>query len=52
MRRNPGTPLRSAEECRYHELLVSGFADPVSVLANVARWAERDEPGLELTAAT
>lgn len=52
MRRHPGTPLRSAEECRYHELLVSGFADPVPVLANVARWAERDEPGLELTAAT
>lgn len=52
MRRHADTPLRSAEECRYHELLVSAFADPGPVLANVARWAERDEHGLELTPAT
>ncbi len=40
--RNPGTALRSPEECRYHELLVASFADPAPVLANVARWAQRN----------
>ncbi len=40
-RRHPDTRLRSAEECRYHELLVDSLADPEPILANVARWAER-----------
>lgn len=40
-RRHPDTRLRSAEECRYHELLVDALADPEPTLANVARWADR-----------
>ena len=37
----PDTQLRSAEECRYHELLVDSLADPEPTLANVARWSHR-----------
>ena len=38
---NAGARLRSPEECRYHQLLVSSLADPDPVLANVARWTDR-----------
>jgi asparagine synthase (glutamine-hydrolysing) len=31
--------LRSPEECRYHQMLVDGVAQPDVVLPNVARWA-------------
>lgn len=40
-RRHPDALLRSAEECRYHELLVDALADPAPTLANVARWSHR-----------
>ncbi|MDY7105369.1 MAG: asparagine synthase-related protein [Actinomycetota bacterium] len=36
---HPDAALRSAEECRYHQLLVDGVAHPDVVLPNVARWA-------------
>lgn len=39
--RHPDARLRSAEECRYHELLVDSLADPEPTLANVARWSHR-----------
>jgi hypothetical protein len=40
--RHPGVEPRSAEECRYQRLLVSGVARPEIVLPTVARWARRD----------
>ncbi len=39
--RYPDTQLRSAEECRYHEMLVASLEDPEPTLANVARWSDR-----------
>jgi asparagine synthase (glutamine-hydrolysing) len=42
-RRRPGTLLRSAEECRYHELLLDAFEDPGTLEGNVGRWAERPD---------
>lgn len=36
--------LRSPEECLYHRLLAESYEDPLPVLHNVARWAERPEP--------
>jgi hypothetical protein len=38
---NSGTVLRSAEECRYHQLLSAGVERPDVVLPMVARWASR-----------
>jgi len=38
---HPGARLRSAEECWYHQLLVSALPDPELVLVNVARWTDR-----------
>lgn len=40
--RYPDTMLRSAEECWYHQLLVASVPEPGVVLANVARWSDRD----------
>lgn len=39
--RHPQANLRSAEECRYHQMLCEAYEDPVPVLQNVARWADR-----------
>ena len=39
---HPEVALRSAEECRYHQLLCSGVARPEIVIPTVARWAQRD----------
>jgi len=39
--RHPDTNLRSPEECLYHKLLCQAYTDPLPVLQNVARWAER-----------
>jgi asparagine synthase (glutamine-hydrolysing) len=40
-RRHPEVYLRSAEECYYHQLMLSVFEHPAPIVANVARWAER-----------
>ncbi|MFV0259980.1 MAG: asparagine synthase-related protein [Acidimicrobiales bacterium] len=37
----PGTVLRSAEECWYHQILVDAVPEPDVVLPNVARWTDR-----------
>lgn len=39
--RYPNTALRSAEECRYHEMLRTGVEQPEVVMPTVARWASR-----------
>jgi asparagine synthase (glutamine-hydrolysing) len=39
--RYPEAELRSGEECLYHRLLCEAFADPVPVLATVARWSRQ-----------
>lgn len=41
-RSHPDARLRSAEECVYHKLLCESFPEPEAVLANVARWTDRD----------
>lgn len=46
-RRHPGTVLRSAEECRYHELLFDAFENPGALNGNVGRWAERPDLTLD-----
>jgi asparagine synthase (glutamine-hydrolysing) len=38
MEQHAGDRLRSAEECFYHQLLVSAYDAPAEVLANVSRW--------------
>ena len=38
----PKTLIRSDEECYYHQLFMEVFENPDLILANVARWAERD----------
>ena len=38
----PKTLLRSDEECYYHRLFMEVIQNPDPVLANVARWSERN----------
>jgi asparagine synthase (glutamine-hydrolysing) len=38
----PKTLLRSDEECYYHRLFMDVIQNPDLVLANVARWSERN----------
>jgi asparagine synthase (glutamine-hydrolysing) len=37
------TILRSSEECHYHRLFMDAYENPVPILKNVGRWAERPE---------
>ncbi len=39
--RYPRERLRSAEECRYHQIFIEVFEHPAAILRNVARWADR-----------
>jgi asparagine synthase (glutamine-hydrolysing) len=38
---HPIARLRSPEECLYHKLLCEAYTDPVPIITNVARWADR-----------
>ncbi len=38
---HPSARLRSPEECFYHMLLCEAYTDPVPIITNVARWADR-----------
>ncbi len=41
--------LRSTEECLYHKFLCETYADPVPIITNVARWADRAVGGTTKT---